>query len=103
VTEQEQDEGLPTVATYTLSTDYSQGIIWHRNNETDLSEGDELVRREDVEQLIKDQVKKLREKRNSIPNEKLKDSEEASHKFYALSNKIKELEELLERVQNNGD
>jgi len=48
----DETEGLPTAAIFTLNPKYEQGIIWERDGD-ELEEGDELVRRKDIKNFGK--------------------------------------------------
>jgi len=62
---------LPTVCSFTLDPDYSQGIIWKRysDNQPEMEEGDELVRRKDVKNLVERTHGELVEKLQHLSDE----------------------------------
>jgi len=83
---------LPTRAEFTLDREYKQGIKWKnrrkpaKGSQIELEEGDELVRRQDVEQLIKDSMEDY--------HERINDAKNIPHAWNLA------LEKLLEDVQN---
>jgi len=95
-------EGLPTAAVFTLDEEYGQGIIWNNkggignpNHPTrDIEEGDELVRRQDVEALIQDRLEKQEQRVDNLTGLDRVNLNDAKARR-------EELKSLLDEVQQN--
>jgi len=104
--EQEGVDGLPTAAIVSFAGEETHEFEAYGSDETDLTykdnveQGDELVRRKDVADLIQDKINQMEEKKNEISTEDLKESEVAQKLFSEYRAVKGQFKELLDEVEH---